>query len=102
MLIGRQSEAAAISERPASHRLVTLIGPGGVGKTALARQIVEAHPAGDAHFVDLAGLTADDVREAVAGILRFRSYDDMPVTGPARLGLAPGEAGARAVLAWPA
>lgn len=35
-LIGRERELADLDERLRSHRLVTVVGPGGVGKTALA------------------------------------------------------------------
>ncbi|HET7338872.1 MAG TPA: BTAD domain-containing putative transcriptional regulator [Candidatus Dormibacteraeota bacterium] len=36
--IGRESELAEISDRLAAHRMVTLVGPGGTGKTRLALQ----------------------------------------------------------------
>lgn len=38
-LIGREDEQADVRDRLRRHRLVTLIGPGGIGKTRLAREI---------------------------------------------------------------
>jgi len=67
-LVGRQDELARLSalvERP-DVRLVTLLGPGGVGKTRLAIQFVrEIDPVltGDVHFVLLA-----NVRDAGAAL----------------------------------
>src|SRR4051794_12920950 len=57
--IGREADLRAVRERLAAHRLVTLSGPGGVGKTRLAveaaRSLLEAFPAG-VWAVDLAAL----------------------------------------------
>jgi predicted ATPase len=36
-LIGREAELSVVAERLRDRRLVTLVGPGGIGKTALAR-----------------------------------------------------------------
>jgi predicted ATPase/DNA-binding SARP family transcriptional activator len=56
-LIGREREVAELRQLLAAMRLVTLTGPGGVGKTRLALAAAhvasESFPAG-AHFVDLA------------------------------------------------
>ena len=38
-LIGRERESALLLARLESNRLVTVIGPGGVGKTALAQHV---------------------------------------------------------------
>lgn len=58
-LIGREEELNQIAARFCRHALVTLVGPGGVGKTRLAMEVVHArrgaYPAGTA-FVDLSML----------------------------------------------
>jgi predicted ATPase/class 3 adenylate cyclase len=58
--LGREAELAAITELAATARLVTLTGPGGIGKSSLAieaaRQLALAHPDG-AWFVALADVT---------------------------------------------
>jgi len=59
--VGRQREVAAVGERlrSGSVRVLTLTGPGGVGKTRLALEaarLVEADFADGAHFVSLAAL----------------------------------------------
>ncbi|MCS6777065.1 MAG: tetratricopeptide repeat protein [Chloroherpetonaceae bacterium] len=58
-LIGREEELNQIATRFCRHALVTLVGPGGVGKTRLAMEVVharqEAYPSGTA-FVDLSTL----------------------------------------------
>ena len=57
--IGRETELAAIGERlRAGHeRLITLVGPGGIGKTRLAQQVAAAYGSmfrDGVHFVPLA------------------------------------------------
>ena len=59
--VGRERERSAVVEHLRANRLVTLVGPGGVGKTRLllaaARQLSEAGDVGDgAWFVGLAPL----------------------------------------------
>ena len=71
--VGRSAELEELKEVVRSSRLVTLIGPGGVGKTRLALETAttlrEEHPDG-AWLVDLAGVTeAEGVAPAVAGTL---------------------------------
>jgi predicted ATPase/class 3 adenylate cyclase/DNA-binding CsgD family transcriptional regulator len=62
--VGRQTEISRLRDALAGHRLVTLIGAGGVGKTRLAVQVA-AEGAGDfgdgAWYVDLAPITAAEV-----------------------------------------
>ena len=72
-LIGRESEVAAITTAVRSHRLVTLTGVGGVGKTRLAVQVaahlVDEFPDGVWVF-ELAAVTDPAaVPEAVAAVL---------------------------------
>ncbi len=71
--VGRTAELAELSEAVRSSRLVTLIGPGGVGKTRLAVEAAAAlrqeHRDG-AWLVELASVTGPDgVARAVAGAL---------------------------------
>ena len=71
--VGREHEIAEVVERLQGHRLVTITGPGGAGKTRLAMQAVastSSFPDG-ATFVPLDGLLPNaDVAEAVASRLR--------------------------------
>ncbi|MFG6279065.1 ATP-binding protein [Microbacterium sp. S16(2024)] len=64
-LVGRTSELDAIRERLATDRLVTLIGPGGAGKTTLALETVRGAP--DALIVELAPAAPGEVWAALAG-----------------------------------
>src|SRR5438067_884410 len=72
--IGREAELADLARLAGQHRLVTLTGSGGVGKTrlaaAVAAELARAHPDG-AWWVELAPL-ADPalVTEALLGVLR--------------------------------
>ncbi|MGY1809307.1 BTAD domain-containing putative transcriptional regulator [Blastococcus sp. SYSU D00669] len=43
-LIGREREVARLTELMAAHRLITLLGPGGAGKTRLAAELAEQSP----------------------------------------------------------
>ncbi len=80
--IGREEEIARIGEQLAHGRLVTLIGPGGAGKTRLAVEAARRHPDG-VRFVELAGL--DDgaaLARAVLGGLGLREGGLLPTSGP--------------------
>jgi predicted ATPase len=78
-LVGRDRELVEVEERMRTSRLVTLVGPGGVGKTALARATAERVGAGFAMGVRSVDLTriehADAVAGAVAAQLGFDSFD---------------------------
>lgn len=68
-LIGREAELELICSLMARSRLVTLTGPGGIGKTSLARAVEATAP--DPHwFVDLA-LVHDEgeIAPTIAGVL---------------------------------
>lgn len=79
MLFGRDTELAEVETRTRSSRLVTIVGPGGVGKTTLSRaaaaRLSASYPLG-ALLVDL---TRVDQPGAVAGAmaaqLGFDSFD---------------------------
>lgn len=66
--VGRQAELEELRQALASYRLVTLWGPGGVGKTTLAlRLAAECQATMPTWFVDLAAVThGTDVAHAVA------------------------------------
>ncbi len=71
--VGRQAEVEQVSETVRSSRLVTLVGPGGVGKTRLAVEVAasfrEEHRDG-VWLIELAGVTeTEGVAPAVAGAL---------------------------------
>ncbi|WP_119726849.1 BTAD domain-containing putative transcriptional regulator [Thermomonospora amylolytica] len=88
-LIGRAGAVAEVHALLASHRLVTLTGPGGVGKTRLALEtaarLLDAFPDG-VWLVELAGLDQPDaVVDAVAATLGVR--DDL-TPGPLPAGAA--------------
>jgi predicted ATPase len=82
--VGRDAERAALAERVGAHRLVTIVGPGGMGKTRLAaevRAVVEARFAGGVLEAELAQLPArDDVAIEVVGLLGFPSLDSWIVS----------------------
>src|SRR5262245_59020363 len=64
MLLGRERLLTSLAAQLAGVRLLTLIGPGGVGKTCLARELIRGC---DAQWVDLAPLVeAAFVPQAVA------------------------------------
>ncbi len=63
-LIGREHELDLIARQLDAERLVTLIGPGGAGKTTLSLETARRHP--PAVFVELAPAAAGEVWDAVA------------------------------------
>jgi len=62
--IGREKEIAEVKQKLNAHRLVTLVGPGGTGKTRLSLQIaadvLDAYPHG-VWFIELASLSNSDL-----------------------------------------
>jgi predicted ATPase/DNA-binding SARP family transcriptional activator len=72
-LVGRDADLAALRARLAEHRLVTLTGPGGIGKTRLATEVSAG--LGTVHMVELARVTEGGdvlfaVVDAVVGRVR--------------------------------
>ncbi|NUO52714.1 MAG: protein kinase [Polyangiaceae bacterium] len=72
-LVGRAREVAAVSGAIAGERLVSLIGPGGTGKTRLALEVARQEATsyrGGAWYCDLtASRTPDDIAEVVASAM---------------------------------
>src|SRR5215218_6101704 len=84
-LVGRERETAAVRDLflRDGERLVTLIGPGGVGKTRLALRVIEETAgrfADGAVFVPLAAVTDPElVPAAIARELGIHEAGDLPV-----------------------
>jgi len=78
-LVGRDAERRELTELIAAHRLVTLVGPGGVGKTRLALEIARARATSqgwDGYLVELAPVgDPEGVRPAIAGALGLTEPD---------------------------
>ncbi len=84
-LIGRADAVSRIAARLRRHRLLSIVGPGGIGKTSVAIAVAEASVNTYEHgvwFVDLAPLAdARLVPSAVAQVLGFDIRSDDPVPG---------------------
>ena len=84
-IIGREDTVAALVSRLAGDRLVTLVGPGGVGKTtaalAVAEELVSAYEHG-VWLIDLAPLTEPSlVASTVATVLGVETHAADPLPG---------------------
>jgi len=80
--IGRSAEIDRAIEAIGSSRLVTLLGPGGIGKTALATEVAKrAEPRfpGGGAFVDLVPVSAEFVLQAVAAALDVTAGPQEPL-----------------------
>jgi predicted ATPase len=83
-MIGRDDATAAVASRLSRHRLVTIVGPGGIGKTTVALAIAERLISEYEHgvwLVDLAPIGDPRlVPTAVASVLRLdvRTEDSLP------------------------
>jgi predicted ATPase/DNA-binding CsgD family transcriptional regulator len=84
--IGRQREIATVRRLLPAHRLLTLTGPGGCGKTRLALKVAGevASTSGYADgvwLVELAALSAEDqVAQAAATVLQVREQSQRPIS----------------------
>lgn len=80
--VGRGNDICQVVALLGQNRLVTLVGPGGAGKTRLANTVGhELRPSGGVWFVALAPVTADDVPGAVLDVLR-RPGANLPTRSP--------------------
>ncbi|MFD7812407.1 ATP-binding protein [Streptomyces sp. NPDC059785] len=59
-LLGRGADVRAVTGLLGDVRVVTVVGPGGLGKTRLSHAVSRAAEQPVVHFVPLAGVTADD------------------------------------------
>jgi predicted ATPase/DNA-binding CsgD family transcriptional regulator len=88
--IGRQREIAELRKLLDEQRLITIVGPGGAGKTRLALALAASVP--EVHFVDLAAVTASDLcTRALADAVGVRPEAGRPLlqTVAAYLGRQP-------------
>jgi predicted ATPase/DNA-binding SARP family transcriptional activator len=78
--VGREEELRRVRKMLAGGRLVTLLGPGGAGKTRLAIEAAGRED-GEVCFVDLAPVVADEVPKALLGALGLRAGGMRPAPG---------------------
>ncbi|HEY3506897.1 MAG TPA: BTAD domain-containing putative transcriptional regulator [Actinocatenispora sp.] len=79
-LVGRADAVRGLADRLGTDRLVTLTGPGGVGKTRLALAVAGAvHVPDGVWLVDLTDATGADVADAVAAALGVRDAGGEPL-----------------------
>ncbi|GAA4796474.1 ATP-binding protein [Streptomyces ziwulingensis] len=94
-LLGRDADIAAVAGLLGEGRVVSVVGPGGLGKTRLAHAVGRAADQPVVYFVALAGVTADeDVADEVAsavgaGEARFGGGADRAGAIAAALGAGP-------------
>ncbi|MDQ6941530.1 MAG: winged helix-turn-helix domain-containing protein [Candidatus Eremiobacteraeota bacterium] len=85
--VGRGADAARTTQALAATRVVTVTGPGGVGKTRLALHVARSHAdacRGGLHFVDLAAVAPDRVGDALAAAFGCDPRGGDPVAETAR------------------
>jgi predicted ATPase/DNA-binding winged helix-turn-helix (wHTH) protein len=84
-MIGREEAVAALVSRLLRERLVTIVGPGGIGKTTVALAVAERMIAGYEHgvwLIDLAPLGDPRlVPSAVATVLGTETHTEDPLLG---------------------
>ncbi|MFG2354817.1 ATP-binding protein [Streptomyces sp. NPDC048521] len=87
-LLGRDADIAAVAGLLREARVVTVVGPGGLGKTRLSHAVSRAAEQPVVHFVPLAGVTADDdVADEVASAVGAGEGRQFAVGGDAVSGI---------------
>jgi predicted ATPase/DNA-binding SARP family transcriptional activator len=85
-LLGRHRDIAALTGLLSTARLVTIVGPGGLGKTRLAQEIARLSTLPRVHVVELATIGhADEILGAIADSLHVRetvNHIDRNSAGP--------------------
>ncbi|MFG1920787.1 BTAD domain-containing putative transcriptional regulator [Cryptosporangium sp. NPDC048952] len=77
--VGREPELARIAELLGNHRLVTLTGPGGAGKTRLAIEAAYRHSS-ESYLIELAAVTTGaEIEQVVLDALGLRDSGLRPV-----------------------
>jgi predicted ATPase len=89
--VGRADELARVVDALVTHRLVTLTGPGGMGKTRLAIETAQSRLQARAWFVDLVPADAESLIGALAAALHVaeRPNESMESVVQAKLGEEP-------------
>jgi predicted ATPase/DNA-binding CsgD family transcriptional regulator len=83
--VGRVSELQHVAHQLNRHRLVSLVGPGGSGKTRLALEAARAHAAGQGWFVDLAPTQPGEVGSTIAvAIEALQAPGESPIAAALR------------------
>jgi predicted ATPase/DNA-binding SARP family transcriptional activator len=83
-LLGRDEDIAAGADLLRGARVVSIVGPGGLGKTRLAQVVSRRAEQRTVHFVALAGVGADDdVADEVAAVVGAGESRRIPASQPA-------------------
>lgn len=72
-LVGRDGDLSALLGLVTQHRVVTILGPGGLGKTRMAQMVARHAPQPVVHVVELVGVrSGEDVAGEVGSVLGVR------------------------------
>lgn len=91
LFVGRSADLRRVRDAVSRHRLVTVVGPGGIGKTRLVRELLAAIGDGPGHPVADAVTVVVELAPVAAG-------GDVAATAAAALGLASAPTGTIAAL----
>jgi predicted ATPase/DNA-binding SARP family transcriptional activator len=81
-LLGRDDDIAAVAGLLRSARVVSIVGPGGLGKTRLAQVVGRQAEQRTVHVVALASVGADDVADEVASVVGAGEARRTPASQP--------------------